>query len=511
MLWKSRKKDKLEKGRVARFHGDLEQAVSGGSLDPSALPEPEVQTDSAVPGMPTAGTASVNGAAGQGSGDKAEGSPSDDDALQEAEIQFLKDEIHRQVINKVDLTLIGTMKDADLRREIRRYAELTLAESATFLTDEQREELIADVIDETFGLGPLEPILRDHSITDIMINGAKKVYIEREGRLTLSKVRFANDAHVVRIVQRIASQVGRRIDETSPMVDARLQDGSRLNAVIPPLALDGPLVSIRRFGADPLKANDLLRNASFTPEMYEFLCTCVRGRLNLLISGGTGSGKTTLLNILSRSISDGERVATIEDAAELQLQQSHVIRMETRPANIEGEGEVNTRDLVRNTLRMRPDRIIIGECRGPEALDMLQAMNTGHDGSLTTVHANTPRDALMRLEMMVGMTGVDIPIWTIRRQIASAINIVVQSVRLTGGPRKIIAISEITGMEGDVISMHDIFRFQQTGLDAGGKAIGFFESTGVRPHCAQRLEASGMPLDLTAFEKQRSQTLEERE
>jgi pilus assembly protein CpaF len=490
MIWK--KKPNKSKS-FDRFHGDLDAALDEAPQAPS----------------PDAVLAeSTDDASSKSAPEATKTSEEDDSSFQDSELQYLKDEIHRRVVNKVDLTTIGKMRDEDLRNEIRRHAEFTISETATFLTPEQKEQLITDVIDETFGLGPLEPILRDDSVTDIMINGAKQVYIEKKGRLELSKVRFADDAHVVRIVQRIAGAVGRRIDETSPMVDARLKDGSRINAVIPPLALDGPLVSIRRFGSKPLRVENLLQNGSITKEMVEFLQACVKGRLNVLISGGTGSGKTTLLNILSRSINDYERVATIEDAAELQLQQSHVIRMETRPANIEGEGEVNTRDLVKNALRMRPDRIIIGECRGPEALDMLQAMNTGHDGSLTTVHANTPRDALMRLEMMVGMTGVDIPIWTIRRQIASAINLVVQAVRLTGGVRKVVAISEITGMEGEVISMHDIFRFEQTGLDANGVAVGFFESTGVRPQSAARLQACGIPLDLAAFEKQRLKTEE---
>lgn len=447
----------------------------------------------------------------KGDGETLSYGDSSDLGLEESELQYLKDEIHRRVVNQVDLTTISKMSNADLRAEIRRHSEFILSESATFLNKEQKEALVTQVIDETFGLGPLEPVLRDDSVTDIMINGAKQVYIEKQGRLQLSNVKFADDAHVIKIIQRIVGEVGRRVDETSPMVDARLKDGSRLNAVIPPLALDGPLVSIRRFGSRPLQASNLLQNGSITQPMVNFLECCAKGRLNMLISGGTGSGKTTLLNILSASINDYERVATIEDAAELQLQQSHVIRMETRPPNIEGEGAVNTRDLVRNALRMRPDRIIIGECRGPEALDMLQAMNTGHDGSLTTIHANTPRDALMRLEMMVGMTGVDIPIWTIRRQIASAVQIVIQAVRLTGGPRKVVAISEITGMEGEVISMHDIFRFQQTGLDENGRAVGYFESTGVRPHCAKRLEELGLPLDLGSFEKQQLLTEAEKE
>ena len=475
-------------GKASGFHDDLEIALD---KNPVELVE-EVTQETVLKAGETEEPCS--------SSDEFD-SEDDSNKLDESEYQYLKDEIHRRVVNKVDLTTIGKMNNADLRAEIRRHAEFTLSESATFLTVEQKEILITEVIDETFGLGPLEPLLRDDSVTDIMINGAKQIYIEKKGRLELSRIRFADDAHVIKIIQRIVGEVGRRVDETSPMVDARLKDGSRLNAVIPPLALDGPLVSIRRFGSKPLQIANLLQNGSITKEMVSFLHCAAKGRLNMLISGGTGSGKTTLLNILSGSINDYERVATIEDAAELQLQQSHVIRMETRPPNIKGEGAVNTRDLVRNALRMRPDRIIIGECRGPEALDMLQAMNTGHDGSLTTIHANTPRDALMRLEMMVGMTGVDIPIWTIRRQIASAIHIVIQAVRLTGGARKVVAISEITGMEGDVISMHDIFRFQQTGLDANGVAVGYYESTGVRPQCAKRLSELGLPLDLAMFEK----------
>ena len=327
------------------------------------------------------------------------------------------------------------------------------------------------------------------------------VYVERKGRLSLSKIKFANDEHLLKIVQRIVSGVGRRVDETCPMVDARLPDGSRVNAIIPPLAIDGTLVSIRRFGSVPLQTKDLLANDSITKDMLKFLSGCVRGRLNVLISGGTGSGKTTLLNGLSGYIPTDERVATIEDAAELQLQQPHVIRMETRPPNIEGMGEVATRDLVRNALRMRPDRIIVGECRGPEALDMLQAMNTGHDGSLTTVHANTPRDAVARLEMMVGMCGFDIPVWTIRRQIASAINLVVQTVRLTGGVRKITQISEITGMEGDVLTMHDLFIFHQTGVDKNCVAEGYFAATGVRPNCLERLHSTGISMPIEMFEE----------
>ncbi len=436
-------------------------------------------------------------------GDKSADAPREEHALSEREIklQQIKSEIHQQVIGTIDLSRIGTMAEGELQIEIRRASELTLMERRDMLTAQEKERLVAEVIDETFGLGPLEPLLKDPSISDIMINGTDTVYIERAGRLERTRVKFVNDDHLLKIIQRIVSAVGRRIDETSPMVDARLADGSRVNAIIPPLALDGPLVSIRRFGSRPLDADDLLNNDSITPEMLNFLSACVSGGLNVIISGGTGSGKTTLLNVLSSFIPHDERVATIEDAAELQLQQPHVIRMETRPANIEGAGQVTTRDLVRNALRMRPDRIVVGECRGSEALDMLQAMNTGHDGSLTTIHANTPRDAISRLEMMVEMAGYDVPVATIRKQIAAAVNIVVQAVRLTGGGRKIVKISEITGMEGDVLTMHDIFVFKQTGLDENRKAQGFFATTGLRPQALDQLASVGNALPLEMFEE----------
>jgi pilus assembly protein CpaF len=432
--------------------------------------------------------------------EEAEGSSlSGMEADQETEFQMVKSEVHHQVIERIDHSTIGSMNEGELRSEIRRISEDILQVRSDLLNARERDRLIEEIIDETFGLGPLEPLFRDATITDILINGANTVYVERRGRLQLTKVKFANEEHLLKIVQRIVSAVGRRVDETCPMVDARLSDGSRVNAIIKPLAIDGTLVSIRRFGSQPLKAKDLIANASITEPMLKFLMACVRGRLNMLISGGTGSGKTTLLNVMSGFIPNDERVATIEDAAELQLQQPHVIRMETRPPNIEGSGEVVTRDLVRNCLRMRPDRIIVGECRGAEALDMLQAMNTGHDGSLTTVHANTPRDAVSRLEMMVGMAGFELPVWTIRRQIASAINIVVQTVRLTGGLRKVVKISEITGMEGDVLSMHDIFVFHQTGLNESRVAEGYFATTGVRPHCLERLSTAGIPLSPEMF------------
>jgi pilus assembly protein CpaF len=412
-----------------------------------------------------------------------------------------KKELHQQLIASMDLSAIGTMNEEELRLEVRRAAEELCRQSSDLLSLSERERLVTEVLDETFGLGPLEPLMRDPTITDILINGPGTVYIERRGRLEKTAVAFHDDRHLLQIVQRIASRVGRRVDETSPMVDARLPDGSRVNAIIPPLALDGTLVSIRRFGAKPFRIEDLVSKKAITQDMVKFLAACVTSRINMVISGGTGSGKTTLLNALSSFIPHGERVATIEDAAELQLQQPHLARMETRPANIEGNGEVSTRDLVRNALRMRPDRIIVGECRGPEALDMLQAMNTGHDGSLTTVHANDTRDALGRLEMMVGMAGFDLPMWIIRRQIASAIQIVVQVARLTGGIRKIVKISEITGMEGEIMSMHDLFGFKQTGVDESGNAQGYFFSTGISPRIMERLEAAGARVPLEMFER----------
>ena len=412
----------------------------------------------------------------------------------------IKRELHQQVISGMDLTSIGTMKENDLRMEVRRIAEELCRRRSDLLSLAERESLVNEVLDEVFGLGPLEPLFRDPDITDILINGPKTVYIERFGKLELTDVKFNDDAHVMAIVQRIAGQVGRRIDETTPMVDARLPDGSRLNAIIPPLALDGPLVSVRRFGVRRLTTVDLLRNHSVAPDTLEFLSACIEARMNILISGGTGSGKTTLLNVLSSYIPPDERVATIEDAAELHLQQPHVARMETRPPNIEGEGAVTTRDLVRNALRMRPDRIIVGECRGSEALDMLQAMNTGHEGSLTTVHANTPRDATSRLEMMVGMAGFELPDRSIRRQMASAIHIVVQVARLIGGSRKIVKVSEITGMEGEMLSMHDIFEYRQVGIDEERNAVGDFYATGIRPHCYDRLEQAGVHVPVELFE-----------
>ena len=410
-------------------------------------------------------------------------------------------DLHHRLIGSLDLSRLGTRSDEELRREIRQAAEEISRQSNQLLSNAERDSLVNEVMDETFGLGPLEQLLRDPSISDILINGPDVIFCERKGRLQQSSVKFSSEDHLLQIIQRIVSRVGRRVDATSPMVDARLADGSRVNAIIPPLALDGSLVSIRRFPDKPLKADDLISKRSVAPEMIEFLAGAVRSRLNVLISGGTGSGKTTLLNMLSGYIPDHERIATIEDAAELRLQQSHVVRMETRPPNVEGQGAVTCRDLARNALRMRPDRLVVGESRGPEALDMLQAMNTGHDGSMTTLHANDTRDAISRLEMMVGMAGFDLPIWVIRKQIASAVHLVVQAARLTGGARKVMKISELTGMEGENITMHDLFVFRQTGLSEDGVATGQFECTGIRPNCLEHLESMGVHCAPSLFER----------
>jgi pilus assembly protein CpaF len=431
------------------------------------------------------------------------GSWTDVEELQSAaaDRRRLKQQLHQQLIAGMDLAVLGSVPREELRAEVRRVAEELCQRSSNLLNRAERERLVNEVLDETFGLGPLEPLMADPTISDILINGHNVVYVERHGRLEKADVVFTDERHLVHIVQRIVGQVGRRVDETSPMVDGRLPDGSRINAIIPPLALDGALVSIRRFGTRPLQASDLVEKGALTDEMLQFLAACVQARLNILVSGGTGSGKTTLLNALSAFIPNDERVITIEDAAELRLQQPHVGRLETRPSNVEGTGQVTTRDLVRNALRMRPDRIVIGECRGPEALDMLQAMNTGHEGSLTTVHANDTRDALARLEMMVGMCGFDLPIWVIRRQIAAAVHIVIQTSRLTGGARKVVKISEVTGIESDNLMTQDLFVFKQTGVDEQRRAQGYFHTTGIRPHFFDRLRAAGVHLPVELFER----------
>lgn len=415
------------------------------------------------------------------------------------EFEQVKRRIHNRLVDKLDLSRVGDMKGDQLRREIRLVVEHLCDAENTLLNRSERDRIIEEVLDETFGLGPLEYLLKDPSISDIMINGPKHVFVERRGRLELTDIEFRDNAHLMQIIDRIVSKVGRRVDETCPMVDARLEDGSRVNAIIPPLALDGAAVSIRRFGANPLKLEDLLNYKALTPEMVMLLEGCIKARLNMIICGGTGSGKTTLLNTLSSFIPNDQRIVTIEDAAELQLQQDHVVRLETRPANIEGTGAVTATDLVKNALRMRPERIIIGECRGGETLDMLQAMNTGHDGSLTTIHANNPRDGVARLETLVMMAGYDLPIKAIRQQLSSAVNVIIQANRLQGGPRRVTHITEITGMEQDTVVMQDIYRFVQSGIDADGRAHGYFECTGVRPSFMSRLESAGVRLPASAF------------
>ena len=406
--------------------------------------------------------------------------------------QNLKHELHQKLIEKLDLRTIEKLPREQLRDELRGILSNLLQGTELPLNRQERELMVEELLDEVTGLGPLEPLLRDQSISDILVNRCDTIYVERFGKLELTTVRFRDNEHLTQIINRIVSRVGRRVDDSSPMADARLADGSRVNAIIAPLALDGSVLSIRRFGGKPLRFKDMLGIGSITPDMVGFLGAAVKAKCNVLISGGTGTGKTTMLNALSSFIPDGERVITIEDAAELQLQQRHVVRLETRPANIEGRGEVLARDLVKNALRMRPDRIVIGECRGGEILDMLQAMNTGHEGSMTTVHANTARDALSRIEAMVGMGGVTMSEVLVRQTISRAINLVVQLTRGTDGKRRITSVSEITGMEGTVITQQDIFKFEQRGTDKDGKIIGEYRPTGVRPKIMERIERYGI-------------------
>jgi pilus assembly protein CpaF len=412
----------------------------------------------------------------------------------------LKASVHRKLIGRLNLEALAQADRSRAESEIRALLGELLAGEATPLSMSEREAFFAEILDEVFGLGPLEPLLRDTGISDILVNTYRHVFVERGGRLERVEANFQDDRHLMRVIDRIVSSVGRRVDESSPMVDARLQDGSRVNAIIPPLAVDGPLLSIRRFPAERLKSDDLVGLKALTRPMLDFLAHCVKARLNCLISGGTGAGKTTLLNVLSGFISERERIVTIEDAAELQLHQEHVARLETRPPSVEGKGAIRQRQLVINALRMRPDRIVVGEVRGEEALDMLQAMNTGHDGSLTTVHANTPRDALSRIETMIAMGATNLPERAMRQQIASAIQLVVQQTRLSDGTRKVTSISEITGMEGDVITMQEIFVFEKLGVTQEGRVLGRFRATGVRPKCCDRLRASGIHVPPDMFE-----------
>jgi len=416
------------------------------------------------------------------------------------EYQELKSTVHRDLISRVDLERVANQRDEYTRGQVLAVIQDLVANLKTPLSGRERERLSMEVLDEVFGLGPLEPLLQDPTINDILVNGAKQVYVERAGILEESNIMFKDNAHLMNIIDKIVSAVGRRVDESSPMVDARLADGSRVNVIIPPLAIDGPHISIRRFGHIPISEDDLLRNQTITQPMLELLRGAVKARLNVVISGGTGAGKTTLLNVLSGYISDKERIVTIEDSAELQMKQRHCVRLETRPSNIEGRGQVMQRQLVINSLRMRPDRIVVGEVRGEEALDMLQAMNTGHDGSLTTVHANSPRDALARIETMAMMANLNLPEKAVRRQLASAIQLVVQISRFNDGTRRVTHLSEITGMEEDIVSMQDVFVFEKQGVSQDGRVLGSFTATGIRPKFADRLKASGINVPGSWFE-----------
>jgi pilus assembly protein CpaF len=455
-----------------------------------------------TPGKPPATPPKVPQPAAVAAAAKA-GAPAKTKVSKEKVEQFsaLKMRLHRKLIDQLDLTrMVGD--DESLRNQVKDIVSHLAEQENTLLNYNERQRLINEVLDETFGLGPLEVLLTDPTISDILVNGPKQVYVERRGLLEITEIEFRDNAHLMHVIDKIVSAVGRRCDETCPLVDARLADGSRVNAVIPPLAIDGASMSIRRFGADPLTWNDYVNYKSVTPEIRDFLQACVKAHLNIVVVGGTGSGKTTLLNNLSSFIPDSDRIVTIEDAAELQLRQPHVVRLETRPANIEGKGRIAIRDLLINSLRMRPDRIVVGECRGPETLDMLQAMNTGHDGSLTTIHANSSRDAVARVETMVMMAGFELPVRAIRQQFASAIHLLVQAQRLTGGARKLIGVTEVTGMEGEIITMQDIFAFEQLGVNGEGKAYGQFIATGIRPSFLDRLKSSGCEVDPDLFKRQ---------
>jgi pilus assembly protein CpaF len=420
--------------------------------------------------------------------------------FERSEYQQVKADLHRKILDRLDLEKLGRAPSDTARDEVLLLIRNTVNSEAVPLSFAERERLSREILDEIFGLGPLEPLLKDPTVSDILVNRYDRVYVERAGKIEPTGLSFKDDAHLMQIIDRIVSRVGRRVDESSPMVDARLADGSRVNAIIPPLAIDGPCLSIRRFGHDPLTSRNMIENKTLTESMLELLSAMVKGRLNILVSGGTGAGKTTLLNVLSGFIPNSERIVTIEDAAELQMKQEHVVRLETRPPNIEGKGAVRQRQLVINSLRMRPDRIVVGEVRGEEAFDMLQAMNTGHEGSLTTVHANSPRDALARLESMFSMANLNLPERAMRHQIASAIHAVVQIARMADGTRKVITVSEVTGMEGDIIAMQEVFVFERVGIDKEGRVKGVFRGTGIHPKFADRLATAGCRLRRDLFE-----------
>src|SRR5881275_3343958 len=421
--------------------------------------------------------------------------------FERAEYQQVKADLHRKILDRLDLEKLGRTPSDAAREEVLLLIRNTVNSEAVPLSFAERERLSREILDEIFGLGPLEPLLKDPTISDILVNRYNKVYVERAGKLELTGLMFKDDAHLMQIIDRIVSRVGRRVDESSPMVDARLADGSRVNAIIPPLAIDGPCLSIRRFGRDPVTARNMIENKTMTEPMLELLSSMVKGRLNILISGGTGAGKTTLLNVLSGYIPNSERIVTIEDAAELQLHQEHVARLETRPPNVEGKGAIRQRQLVINALRMRPDRIVVGEVRGEEALDMLQAMNTGHDGSLTTIHANTPRDAVSRLEVMVSLANANMQLISIRQQISSAVHLFVQTARLSDGTRRVVNLTEVSGMEGEVITLQDIFVFEKRGVSPDGKVLGRFAATGIRPKFYEKLLAAGIRLPPDIFDQ----------
>ena len=421
-------------------------------------------------------------------------------SFERTDYQQVKADLHRKILDRLDLEKLGKAAGDSARDEVLVVIRNAVNSEVVPLSFAERERLSREILDEIFGLGPLEPLLKDSTISDILVNRFDRVYVERAGKLELTGLSFKDNTHLMQIIERIVSRVGRRVDESSPMVDARLIDGSRVNAIIPPLALDGACLSIRRFGRDPITARNMLDNKSLTEPMLELLSAMVKGRLNLIISGGTGAGKTTVLNVLSGYIPNSERIVTIEDAAELQLKQEHVVRLETRPPNIEGKGSIRMRQLVINSLRMRPDRIVVGEVRGEEAFDMLQAMNTGHEGSLTTVHANSPRDALARIENMVSMANLNIPERAIRHQIANAVHAIVQVARLSDGTRKVLTVSEVIGIDGDMITLQDIFIFERTGVDESGKVRGVFRSTGLTPHFTERLATAGCRLSPALFE-----------
>jgi len=421
-------------------------------------------------------------------------------SFERTDIQQVKADLHRKVLDRLDLEKLGKTSGDSARDEVLVVIRTVVNGEVVPLSFAERERLSREILDEIFGLGPLEQLLKDPNVSDILVNRFDRVYVEKGGKLELTTLSFKDNTHLMQIIERIVSRVGRRVDESSPMVDARLADGSRVNAIIPPLAIDGPCLSIRRFGRDPITARQMIENQTLTEPMLELLSSMVKGRLNLLVSGGTGAGKTTVLNVLSGYIPNSDRIVTIEDAAELQLKQEHVVRLETRPPNIEGKGAVRQRQLVINSLRMRPDRIVVGEVRGEEAFDMLQAMNTGHEGSLTTVHANSPRDAMARIENMVSMANLNIPERAVRHQISSAVHAVIQVARLSDGTRKVVTISEVTGMDDDIIAMQDIFAFERSGIDETGKVRGVFRATGMRPQFAERLATSGARLRPALFE-----------